>query len=85
MDSVLEDILSGIFFKRALSPAIRKALVEFWGSEEIVKQPEIIVGLGPVGISRINRIGKKSLWQIAQALYSLGYIDSPDVWLLKRK
>ena len=85
MDSVQEDILSGTTFKRELSPAIRKVLVEFWGSEEIVEQPEILVGFGPVGISRINRIGKKSLWQIAQALDSLGYIDSPDVWLLKRR
>jgi len=60
-------------------------LVEFWGSEEIVEQPEIIVGLGQVGISRISRIGKKFLWQIAQAPDSLGYIDSPDVWLHKKE
>ena len=84
MDSVQEDILSGTSFKRALSPAIRKALVEFWGSEEIFEQPEIIMDLGPIGISRINRIGKKSLWQIAMALDSLGYIDSPEVWLHKK-
>jgi len=72
-------------FKSALNPTIKKVLVEFWGNEKIIEEPEIIVALGPVDISRINRIGEKSLLQIAHTLGSFGYIDSPDIWLLKNK
>jgi hypothetical protein len=85
MNSAKEHILSGSCFKTAISPSIRKALVEFWGNEEIVEQPEILVDLGPDSISRINRIGRKSLRQIALALDSFGYIDSHHLWLLKKK
>ena len=63
-------------FKSFLSPAVRKALVEYWGSDEIIDQPEIIAELGAEGISRINRIGRKSLDEIVLALHRLGYIDS---------
>ncbi|KPK23916.1 MAG: hypothetical protein AMJ61_14710 [Desulfobacterales bacterium SG8_35_2] len=84
MNSAKEHILSGSSFKTVISPGIRKALVEFWGSEKIVEQPEILADLGPDSISRINRIGRKSLQQIALALDSFGYIDSSHLWLLKR-
>jgi len=85
MNSGEEHIFSGSSFKTAISPTIRKALVEYWGGEEIVDQPEILVDLGPGNISRINRIGRKSLWQIAQTLSSFGYIGSPHLWVLKKK
>jgi hypothetical protein len=85
MISAKEHILSGNCFKTAISPSVRKALVEFWGSEEIVEQPEILVDLGPDSISRINRIGRKSLQQIALALDTFDYVDSSHLWLLKKK
>ena len=64
--------------------AVRSALIDYWGNEDIIRQPEILVDLGPEAISRINRIGRKSLHQIAHALGSLGYIDSPESWLNKK-
>ena len=82
MNSVNEEILSGSSFNMTIPPQIKKALVKYWGSEEIIDHPEIIVELGPGFISRINRIGSKSLVQIAQALDALGYIDSHTVWLM---
>ena len=85
MNSVNEYTFSGSSFKTAIPPTIKKALVEFWGSEEIVEQPEIIVDLGPDSISRINRIGRKSLCLIAQALDSFGYVSSSYLWLHKKK
>jgi len=85
MNSAEKHIFSGSSFKTAISPTIRKALVEFWGDKEIVDQPVILVNLGPGNISRINRIGRKSLWQIAEALDSFGYIGSSHLWLLRKK
>ena len=72
-------------FGSAIPAAVRSALIDYWGNDEILRQPEILVDLGPEAISRINRIGRKSLHQIAQALDSLGYIDSPRLWLPKGK
>jgi hypothetical protein len=72
-------------FRWAIPPAVRTALIEYWGSEEILIHPEILVDLGPEAISRINRIGRISLHQIAQALDTFGYIDSPGLWLPKGK
>lgn len=69
----------------AIPPAVGSALIDYWGNEDILRQPEILMELGPGAISRINRIGRKSLHQIAQALDSLGYIDSPESWLDKEK
>jgi hypothetical protein len=81
MNSVKVYTSSGSSFKTAIPPTIKKALVEFWGSEEIVEQPEIIVDLGAASISRINRIGRKSLRRIAHALDTFGYIGSSHLWL----
>ncbi len=72
-------------FVIAIPPAVRSALIDYWGNEDIVRQPEILVELGPGAISRINRIERKPLHQIARALDSLGYIDSPESWLDKEK
>jgi len=85
MESVKDHSPAASSFKTALTPTVRKVLQEFWGSEEIIEQPEIIVDLGADGISRINRIGRKSLHEIAQALDSFGYIDSSQLWLAKAK
>lgn len=70
-------------FKTAISPSVQKALVEFWGNEDIIDRPEILVELGPESVSRINRIGRKSLSEIARALDCFGYIDSSGSWLVK--
>jgi len=83
MSSAKEYISSAGSFKTSISPAVRKALIKFWGTEDIVDQPEILVELGPDGVSRINRIGRKSLHEIARALDSCGYLDSSDSWLFK--
>ena len=72
-------------FEMAISPPARKALIQYWGNEDIVCNPEIILDLGPLNISRINRIGGKSLQQIANALETFGYIDSPEKWLAEKK
>ena len=72
-------------FVIAIPPAVRSALIGYWGNEDIVRHPEILVELGPGAISRINRIGRKSLHQITRALDSLGYIDSPESLLNKEK
>jgi hypothetical protein len=85
MGSVKDYARVGSSFKTNLSPAVRKALVEYWGSEEIIDQPEIIAEFGADGVSRINRIGRKSTQQIAHALESFGYIPSSHIWLVKEK
>jgi hypothetical protein len=72
-------------FGTAIPAAVRSALIDYWGNEDILRRPEILVDLGPEAISRINRIGRKSLHQIAQALDNFGYIDSPGLWLPKGK
>jgi len=71
--------------EKAISSPARKALLKYWGSEDILRQPEILVDLGPEAIIRISRIDRKSLWQIALALNDFGYIDSPQSWLTKGK
>jgi hypothetical protein len=85
MGSLKDHAPVGTSLRTLLSPAVRKALVAYWGSEEIINQPEIIAEAGAAGISRINRIGRKSTLQIAHALESLGYIDSSLIWLIPRK
>ena len=72
-------------FKDALPSPVRKALIAFWGSEEIIDQPEIIADIGAGAVSRIKRIGPKSLSEIARTLSSLGYIPSSHQWLQKGK
>ena len=72
-------------FRKAIPPSVRKALIAYWGSEDIVRHPEILVELGPEAISRISRIGRKSLNKIALALNSFGYIESSGLWLAQEK
>jgi hypothetical protein len=85
MDSAKDHPPAASSFKREISPAVRKTLVEYWGSEEIIDRPEIIAELGALGVSRINRIGRKSLHGIARALDSSWFIDSSRIWLEKEK
>ncbi len=81
----LNDLISApSSFEMAISSPVRKALIKYWGNEDIVYDPEIIVDLGPENISRINRIGRKSLHQIADALETFGYIESPNLWLRRK-
>jgi hypothetical protein len=68
-------------FATAMSPAIKKALINYWGNNDIFVHPEIIVGLGAHALSSVNRIGIKSLQEIAENLYRFGYIDDPESWL----
>ena len=83
---VIENHTASAFpFRKAIPPTVRKALIDYWGSEDILRHPEILVDLGPEAISRINRIGRKSLSKIALALASLGYIESSRLWLTQEK
>jgi len=68
-------------FATALPQAIRKVLNNYWGNDDILVHPEIIVGLGAQALSSVNRIGNKSLRKIAENLYRFDYIDDPDSWL----
>ena len=72
-------------FENTIPASARKALVEYWGNEHILNHPEIIAELGPVSISKINRIGRKSLRRIAEALDRFGYIESSGKWLSEKK
>ena len=72
-------------FANALPPAIRKVLNNYWGNNDIFVQPDIIVGLGAHALSSVNRIGIKSLQEIAENLCRFGYIDDPDSWLAGRE
>ena len=56
----------------------RKALIKYRGNEDILYDPEIFVGREPENISRTNRIESKSLEKIAEALQTLGFIESPE-------
>ena len=76
---------AALSFSLAIPPAVRTALIDYWGNEDILRHPEILVDLGPEALRRINRIGRKSLYQIAQALDSIGYIDSQEKWLKGNK
>ena len=68
-------------FEHAMPSQVRNALIKFWGNEDIISHPEIIVELGPVNIIRIKRIGRKSLHLIAESLQTSGYIDAQEQWL----
>ena len=85
MPPVNTNIAADGTFKAAISHSTRKALVDFWGSEEIIEQPELIVELGADGVSRISRIGRKSLAEIAVALHAFGYIASAPHWLARTR
>ncbi|MBU0728209.1 MAG: hypothetical protein KKA70_00555 [Proteobacteria bacterium] len=68
-------------FASALSPMIGKVLINYWGDNEILDQPDIIVALGAASLSKVKRIGPKSLQMIAENLQRFGCIDDPDFWL----
>jgi hypothetical protein len=68
-------------FATALPPAIRKVLNNYWGNNDILVHPDIIVDMGAHALSSVNRIGTKSLRKIAENLYRYGYVDDPDSWL----
>jgi len=83
---VTNDCTPTVFsFRTAISPSICKVLVDYWGSENILRHPEILVDLGPETLIRINRIGRNFLNQIANALGRFDYIESSELWLRRGK
>ena len=68
-------------FRASLTPAIQKALAQFWGSESILDDPVILAELGPDALGRVQRIGRISLANIARGLELFGYIESSRRWL----
>ncbi|MBW6486301.1 MAG: hypothetical protein K0B01_09155 [Syntrophobacterales bacterium] len=60
-------------FKKRLSKKVQIALTEYFGSEDILENPQIIADMSAVKILKIRKIGRKSLNEIATALHEAGY------------
>jgi hypothetical protein len=67
--------------KKVFSRRIQNALESYFVGSDILGNPQKIVAAGRDGIERIKNIGKKSIREIALALYELGYIKHPNEWL----
>ncbi len=67
--------------KKCLSKRTQKALCKHFGNENIFVNPQIIADLGWHQTIMIKNIGRKSIREIAFALYSLGIIKYKDAWL----
>ena len=68
-------------FRETLPPAVKKALTDFWGSDTVLDEPDILAELGPANLGKIKRIGRISLGEIARCLERCGYIESSRQWL----
>jgi hypothetical protein len=67
-------------FADSLSTRAKNGLIGCWGDREIIYQPEKVVA-GRNKLTLARNIGRKSLQEIALALYKLGYIKNIDEWL----
>ena len=76
-----EDFNTWPLLKQMLSKRPQTALIIYFGSASIFKDPQRIAELGRTNISRIKNIGLKSIYEITSALHNLGSIESIDVWL----
>jgi DNA-directed RNA polymerase alpha subunit len=65
---------SPVVFKKRLSKRIKRALTEYYGSEDILENPQIIADMSVGKILRIKNIGRKSLKEISNALNEVGCI-----------
>jgi len=64
--------------KRILPVRIQNVLVKVFGGEEIYKNPERLVSMGPEVFLTWRNFGRKSAMQLIDALESLGYPVSED-------
>jgi len=61
--------------KKRLSKRFQRALTEYYGSEDILENPQIIAGMSVGKILQIRKIGRKALKEITNALHEAGYIE----------
>jgi hypothetical protein len=71
---------TGKIFADELSTWSKNGLSRLFG-REVLKEPEVIAGIGIAVLEDAIGLGPKSLQEIALALYKSGYIDEPDRWL----
>ena len=64
--------------KKVLSNRTQKALITYFGNENILNAPEKIAELGRIELSRIRNLGRKSITELVIALHGLGYIEYDD-------
>jgi hypothetical protein len=69
-------------FSDMLSTRSINGLIGCFGDGDIINQPERIAA-GRDKLTRARNIGKKSLQEIALALFKYGFIDDTDKWLKK--
>lgn len=67
--------------KKRLSKRIQTALIEYFGSEDILQNPQTIADMGVSKILQIKNIGRKSLKEIAMVLRAVGCPDRSGKWL----
>jgi hypothetical protein len=63
-----------------LSTWSKNGLVRLYG-RDILKEPEVIAGIGIAVLEHAIGLGPKSLGEIALALRKFGYIDDIGQWL----
>jgi hypothetical protein len=68
--------------KKMLSARCRNSLINYFGSKEILNDPQRIAEVGLIKLSRIKNMGVKSLRELFYALHALGYIhyDEMATW-----
>ena len=67
-------------FADELSTWSKNGLSRLFG-RDILKEPEVIAGIGIVVLKHAIGLGPKSLREIGLALYGFGYIDDVEKWL----
>jgi hypothetical protein len=67
-------------FADELSTWSKNGLSRVFG-RDVLNEPEVIAGIGMLGLKLAIGLGPKSLREIAEALHSYGYIDDPVRWL----
>jgi hypothetical protein len=67
-------------FTNSLTTRAKNGLTGAFGDSNIIYQPERIAA-GRDKLTLARNIGKKSLQEIAEALYEFGYIDDIEKWL----
>ena len=65
--------------KKLLPIRIQKILIRVFGSEEIYKNPEKLVSMGPEVFMTWQNFGRKSAMQLTEALESLGHSVSQNI------
>ena len=68
--------------KKQLSKRVQTALTEYYGSEDILKNPQMIADMGVSKILKIKKIGRKALNEIAIVLRAAGCIARTGKWFI---